>query len=103
MTQQTHICRFCDGKRPHENGRCCGCGTDVRKCKPEKITRNRNECPGCTHTGPHKLMESRRYRCLKCTAVFEGPDFEFVDTRPEVNAAKKERAESLIRKRERKQ
>jgi len=40
---------------------------------------------------------------VKCGAVFEAVDFGFVDTRPEVNLAKIERAESEARKRDRKQ
>ena len=96
---QTHRCNFCNGIRPIHAGLCTGCGTPVIRCKPPTIKRNRNECPGCTHTGPHELMETGRYRCQKCTAIFEGPDFGFMDDRPEVNAAKKERAESERRKR----
>lgn len=86
-----HQCRICDGKRPHNGTICLGCGTLLVKCKAATVKRDIRECPKCTHTGPHKLIEAGRMRCLKCTAVFEGPDFGFVDDRPEVNAEKKER------------
>lgn len=94
-----HRCRICQGDRPHNGTTCLGCGTLLVKCKETKEKRNRHECPGCTHTGPHQITEHGRWRCVKCTAIFEGPDFGFVDDRPEVNAAKKERAASEMRKR----
>lgn len=95
----THNCRFCGGNRPHNNVHCLGCGSAIESCRPVRVHRKNHDCPKCTHNGPHQTLGPKRFRCVKCTAVFEGPDFGFVDTRPEVNLAKIERAESETRKR----
>ena len=99
MSQGTHDCRICNGHRPHNGKQCLGCSADLVRCKRAKIKRNWNECPGCTHTGPHKLTDDRQYRCHKCGATFEGPDFSFVDDRPDINVDKKERLEAERKKR----
>jgi len=93
MTTQKHKCRFCQGIRENNGEACFGCGSPLAKCLERSSKRGRNECPGCTHTGPHKAIEAGRYRCVKCTAVFEGPDVGFLDDRPDVNLEKLERME----------
>lgn len=87
----THNCRMCGGTRPHNGEICLGCATPLAACKPVPVRRDGNICPKCTHHGPHKDIEALRVRCLKCGAVFEGPDFGFVDDRPHVNFEKLER------------
>ena len=57
------------------------------------------ECPGCTHTGPHKVIELGRMRCVKCGAVFEGMDVSYLDDRPDRNAEKRETLEANRKKR----
>lgn len=104
MDGMIHNCRFCGGPRPHNETYCLGCGTEIEKCKPVQTSRRKDpNCPKCTHNGPHQNLSATRRRCVKCTAVFEGADFGFVDDRPEVNLAKIERAESEKRKRAMKQ
>lgn len=103
MIAAIHNCRFCGGQRPHNGVDCLGCGSDIASCKPIRIRRNNQDCPKCTHSGPHSVITAHRRRCVKYGAVFEAVDFGFVDTRPEVNLAKIERAESEARKRARKQ
>ena len=88
-----HHCRFCGGKRPHNGSLCLGCGADVATCNPSQVRIRSVECPKCTHGGPHQIVSTRRRRCVKCTAIFEGANVGFIDDRPEINAAKKERAE----------
>ena len=90
MDGMTHRCRICNGDRPHNGLHCQGCGTEIVRCKPAKTKRS-SACHVCAHTGPHKLIEAGRFRCLKCTAVFEGPDVGYLDDRPDVNLEKAER------------
>lgn len=92
---ENHECKCCGGSRPHNGEICLGCGTPILKCKPSKSTnRFRSSCPQCASDGPHVVLEAGRYRCPKCTAVFEQPDFGFVDDRPDINAEKKEKLEA---------
>jgi len=97
-----HNCRICGGNRPCDEKHCLGCGTELVRCKAAKLKRNWNECPACTHTGPHKLTSDKQFRCQKCGATFEGPDFNFVDDRPDVNVDKKDRLADEIKKRRQK-
>lgn len=86
-----HNCSICRGSRPHNGSVCLGCGTPLAKATLKKTDRrNTTECPGCRHNGPFQDIGGR-LRCGKCTAVFEGSDFGFVDDRPDVNAEKMER------------
>lgn len=96
---QEHYCKFTRSIQPNNGSICLGCGSDLTRCKQDKPKRKTSECPGCTHHGPHKEIEAERYRCLKCGAIFEKPDFGYVDERPDVNAEKLERIERDKRKR----
>lgn len=98
--RSTHKCRFCCGTRENDGEVCLGCGSQLKNCLDKEPKRPRRECPGCTHGGPHREIEPGRYRCLKCTAVFEGADVGFLDDRPDVNVEKLERME-LDRKKSR--
>lgn len=95
----THNCRMCGGDRPHNGKACLGCGTELVKCRPTKVRRSGSNCPGCTHNGPHQVLEYGRFRCVKCTAVFEGPDVGYLDDRPDVNVEKLERLTAEIKRR----
>lgn len=92
-----HQCRFCGGQRENDGETCLGCGSPLDKCQDMKPKCSRSKCPGCTHTGPHQTLEQGRFRCLKCTAVFEHGDFGYLDDRPHVNVEKKERLEAKRR------
>ena len=96
---ETHRCKICRGDRPNNGLVCLGCGTALIKCKESKLKTFKPECPGCTHTGPHQTLEHGRFRCLKCTAVFERGDVGYLDDRPDVNVEKLERLEADRRKR----
>lgn len=91
MDGMNHVCRMCGGSRPHNGEICLGCGTPIAACKPLQVRRDKTTCPKCTDNGPFQPIRAGRVRCLKCTAVFEGPDFGFVDDRPHVNLEKLER------------
>ena len=94
-----HDCNMCGGVRDHNGKLCLGCGTDIARCKkPGKKGRNSESCPGCAHSGPHSVLEYGRRVCQKCKSVFEAADFSFVDTRPDVNAEKKEESQFKRRK-----
>ena len=93
-----HICRICDGERPHDGKLCLGCGTELVRCRPTKRKRG-TACPCCSHDGQHNFLEQGRRRCVKCGAVFEGPDVGYLDDRPDVNLAKRERLESMKKRR----
>lgn len=96
---ETHQCTICRGLRPNNGVVCLGCGTALLKCSQRKAKRHTTECPGCTHTGPHQTLEAGRYRCLKCTAIFEHGDVGYLDDRPDINAEKLERMAVERRKR----
>jgi len=93
VTTKKHRCRICRGDRPNDGVICLGCGTALLKCQETRKKRPVTECPGCRASGPFKVLEAGRFRCTKCTAVFEQGDFDFVDDRPDVNVEKKERLE----------
>jgi hypothetical protein len=95
-----HECRPCGGKRPHNGSHCLGCGSPIEICRPSKNrNRWRSSCPSCASDGPHQTLEAGRYRCQKCNAIFEQPDFGFVDDRPDINVEKLEKLEADSRKR----
>lgn len=98
MTTKKHRCRICLGDRPNNGTICLGCGTALIKCQETRKKKPVTECPGCRSNGPFKSIEAGRFRCPKCTAVFESGDFGFLDDRPDINVEKKERLEMELRK-----
>lgn len=90
---ETIKCRVCQGDRPHDGRYCLGCGTPIQnaidRSKPNKGTST--PCPRCNRYHGHKEIEPGRFVCGNCGGVFEGDDFDMVDTRPLENAIKKER------------
>ena len=87
----THDCCICGGCRPKTGTHCCGCGSPLQLCRAtSKVEDRRWQCPKCrdkryVHVG------SGRVSCVGCYSEFElTPDVGFVDSRPEVNAEKRE-------------
>lgn len=94
MTQG--FCRFCNGKRRvNAKTQCEGCGMPVANAHvPEparKLAKLRLKCPKCRRTHIAEI-EKDRFNCETCDAVFEAADVGYLDTRPDINAEKKERA-----------
>ena len=87
------ICRYCRGPRPTSRGLCLGCGAPVERAElhERKRTRKPRKCPKCGSGNYQQARDEGRFECRGCSAVFEDDDFEFLDTRPHINAIKKER------------
>jgi len=102
-TETEHHCRICRGNRDIKLGVCMGCGTPVKKCRLiPKRQKKVISCPGCGYDGKNRQVASGRYRCSKCTAIYEAADFCYLDTRPEAALDKKERMEKEERLQKRK-
>lgn len=85
------FCSVCRGKRDDIGGMCSGCGSDVEKVrvsanpKPKPV-----QCPNCgPRTDAYKLKRGT-YHCRRCHAEFAPVEFSFADSRPDVNAEKRE-------------
>ncbi len=90
------FCRFCQGMRSANAGRQCdGCGMPIANAflsdSSRKKSKLRLKCPQCRSTNADEV-EKDPFLCNTCGSVFEAVDQSFVDTRPEQNAMKKERA-----------
>lgn len=96
-----HYCKFCDGKRPNDGEFCLGCGSQLAKCArsvaPDRV--NVPRCPICSSKAKPEQMADGQIKCSTCLTLFEKTDFSFLDTRPDVNAQKKEKAARDARKR----
>lgn len=93
MTEQTEInCSICRGIRPCRDGRCLGCGSNIRICGSVK-EKSAVHCPQCGRSKSVSKPEADRFHCSWCNIVFEKDDFVCLDDRPEVSAMKKERLE----------
>jgi ribosomal protein S27AE len=84
-------CMICAGPRHFVDGVCTGCGTDQAKAVNTLPRKKRPDCPRCSPGAPAKQLEADRWLCQRCNAVFEAEDFCFADSRPDVNAEKRER------------
>ena len=85
-------CRICQGSRPTTaDGRfCAGCGSPVANAVPrDKQTDGTPRCPICNRRG--KRTPGDQFACAHCVIVFEPVDVSYCDTRPDVNAEKRER------------
>ena len=85
-------CRICRGVR-NTNGRVClGCGTPVANAiDRNKPKRARPTCPICGPRPKVSEVQPGRFECGGCRSHFEADDVGYVDTRPDVNAEKRER------------
>lgn len=96
MTEKRH-CKICGGRRDSFSDgrvtRCVGCGTPVGNCHlAEDLFKRINRklcCPNCRSPYGDPIDEER-FCCKTCDTVYEAPDFNFVDSRPEENAMKQE-------------
>lgn len=84
-------CMICGGPRHFVDGRCVGCGTEQAKAVNTQPRKKRPDCPRCAKGAPARELEPGRWLCQRCNAVFEADDFSFADSRPDVNAEKRER------------
>lgn len=86
-------CRFCRGSRPVMEGRCRGCSAPKENARVKSRPRVQapRRCPRCSSRS-YSTLEDKRFSCRDCGAVYEDPDFTFVDDRPDRNAEKQERA-----------
>lgn len=84
-------CRICRGER-NADSVCLGCGTPVANAEQKlaKRVKTMRKCPRCA-SSRYRDISGGQFSCLECHAMFEDPDFCFVDSRPEQNAMKKER------------
>lgn len=96
---ETHNCRICNKVSPHDGRRCLGCATPIANAKVTTKAPAKPRCPRCG-SGSHRPLtfDRARLECQACHAVFEPPDGYAVDTRPDVNAEKRERASEWILK-----
>lgn len=89
--QQRVNCRICRHESPTNGKVCLGCGTPVANARahPSKKKNQKPKCPQCRRDQSYEQLGF--LVCKACGAHFEDDDFTFVDTRPDVNAMKKER------------
>jgi len=96
-----NYCRMCRGPRPFNANGCTGCGTPRAKAivPAERLKQPEVNptCPGCGDNHVERF-QAERWKCARCHSVFEPVEFGFVDDRPEINLAKKERLVRLTRK-----
>lgn len=84
-------CRICRKHTPTDGQLCLGCGTPVENAiDNSRLKVRKPQCPKC-NSGANYEIETGRFSCRDCMAVFEAEDFGYVDTRPDVNLDKKER------------
>ena len=70
--------------------RCASCGTVVREVKPSVASNTRPKCPKCGRSRARRWHDGR-WLCPDCSALFETEsEVGFLDTRPDVNAMKRE-------------
>lgn len=100
MSEQQFIdCRMCRGCRPHNGKVCLGCGTPVANARVVERKRSqpgRPPCPACGCRVSHEVAAGR-FSCRDCMAEFEAVEVGYCDTRPDVNAEKRERHEKARR------
>lgn len=82
-----HVCR----NRKGIGGRCTSCGTQ-RTVWFEKSKGTQSKCPRCRGLHSRATREGSR-RCNDCGAEFEPVEVSFCDSRPDVNAEKREEYE----------
>jgi DNA-directed RNA polymerase subunit RPC12/RpoP len=82
-------CRICRRQRP-ESGKCSSCGTGLTPYYEPKAKAPSPSCPKCR--GKHTQATPHGSRvCRDCGAEFEPVEVGYLDTRPDVNAEKRER------------
>lgn len=87
-------CPVCRKNKSGMKGRealCCSCATALQEPPPKKRV-GQQTCSGCGGVTDVQI-EPGRFHCRKCNSVVEPLEFAFMDTRPEVNAEKRERQE----------
>lgn len=92
MKPNYFFCGICSGKRDNVGGMCSGCGGEVSEVrmsanpKPKPV-----QCPQCGPRTDAYPLGRGEHHCRRCGVKFSPVEFAFVDTRPEVNAEKRER------------
>lgn len=85
------FCGVCRGQRDDICGMCSGCGGRVAEVRMSAKPKPKSpQCPRCgPRTDAYKLKRGT-YHCRKCGAEFSPVEVGFVDSRPDVNAEKRE-------------
>lgn len=88
-------CRYCNGVREFTTRQCLGCGSPKANAMVPAGSLSKKKafrCPKCKSTRT-SCLEDERHVCADCRAVFEADDVGFLDTRPDINAEKRERSQ----------
>lgn len=92
-------CRICRGERDVYAGVCVGCNTPAENAVDRSKARPTTpRCPRCGPSGRAVALDSERWECRACGAVFEKLEFTFADDRPGPNAEKREAYRGKVRR-----